>query len=170
MLKQALILIAYLLLIICNSAAIFAQTNSPQSINCSGTSMNFENTYINFTVGDLVVLNHSDNQGNSLGSGFTTCATITTLAIAEISSPSLNVKLYPNPTTGMLNISIEDNSMKYLLISITDIQGKEIYKGKYAGIPNTISLNLTECPPGIYLVSMHNQDNGFFNSYKITIK
>lgn len=170
MIYRLINLIAFTILLLLNSKTIYAQANSPNSINCSGTRMNFESNSINFTVGDLIVLNQTDNQGNSIGSGFTTCATITTLLINEVNIPRLNVKLYPNPTNGLLNVSIEDNSIKYLLISIKDIQGKEIYKGRYAGISNVISINLSDFPSGSYLVSLNNEENNLFDSYKIILK
>ena len=61
-----------------------AQSVAPQSVNSSGAKMTQANGSLSFTVGELVVLTQTDSQGNSLGSGFTSSATLTTVSIQEI--------------------------------------------------------------------------------------
>jgi len=59
-----------------------------------------------------------------------------------------NIKLYPNPTTGMLNI----NSDEPLLITIFDISGKQIYLSKQAN--KTFEIDLSNNSKGLYFINI----------------
>jgi len=60
-----------------------------------------------------------------------------------------NIKLYPNPTTGQLNIlNAEINS----LISIYSTSGVRVFTGKYKGFP----INLEQLTDGLYFVKINN--------------
>ena len=60
-----------------------------------------------------------------------------------------NIKLYPNPTTGKLNIlNAEINS----LISIYSTSGVRVFTGKYKGFP----INLEQLTDGLYFIKINN--------------
>ena len=144
-----------------------AQSIAPQSVNSNGTKMTQPNGSLSFTVGELVVLTQTDSLGNSLGGGFTASATITTVSIQETDAAILDVKVYPNPTTELVNIQINNSTIEQVLITITDIQGKEVYAGKYAGISNTIGINTASFGVGTYILSFKKTNNQLLGTYKI---
>jgi len=144
-----------------------AQSIAPQSVNSAGTKMTQANGSLSFTVGELVVLSQTDSQGNTLGSGFTAGATITTLSIQEPDAAVLNVNVFPNPTSDLVNIRINHSSIEQVVVSISDVQGKEVYNGKYAGLTNTIGINTTAYAPGTYILSLKNNNNQELGTYKI---
>ncbi len=144
-----------------------AQSIAPQSVNSSGTKMTQANGSLSFTVGELVVLTQIDSLGNSLGGGFTSSATITTVGIQETDATILDVKVYPNPTTELVNIQINHSALEQILITVTDIQGKEIYTGKYAAISNIIGINTSSYAVGTYILSLKKTDNQLLGTYKI---
>ncbi|NQW42143.1 MAG: T9SS type A sorting domain-containing protein [Bacteroidetes bacterium] len=145
----------------------YAQSIALQSVNSGGAKMSQANGSLSFTVGELVVLNLSDSEGNTLGGGFTAGARLTTLSIQETNAAVLDVKVFPNPTSDLLNIRINHSTIEQVMVSITDLQGKEVYNGLYAGISNTIGINTTAYAPGTYFLSLKNNTSQVLGTYKI---
>jgi hypothetical protein len=145
----------------------FAQSIAPQSVNSGGTKMTQANGSLSFTVGELVVLSQTDSDGNTLGGGFTAGATLTTASIQETDAAVLDVQVYPNPTTELVNIKINYSSIDQVVVTISDLQGKEVYSGKYAGISNLIGINTASYATGTYVLSLKNINNQVLGTYKI---
>lgn len=145
----------------------YAQSIAPQSVNSGGTKMTQANSSLTFTVGELVVLSQTDSDGNSLGGGFTAGATLTTVSIQETDAAILDVKVYPNPTTELVNIQINHSTIDQVVVTISDLQGKEVYSGKYAGISNVIGINTASYATGNYLLTLKNVNNQVLGTYKI---
>ena len=145
----------------------YAQSIAPQSVNSVGTKMTQANGSLSFTVGELVVITRTDSQGNTLGGGFTAGAMLTTMNIKETDATVLDVKVYPNPTTELVNIQINHSTIDQVVVTITDLQGKEIYYGKYACISNVIGINTASYPTGTYVLSLKNLNNQVLGTYKI---
>ena len=145
----------------------YAQSIAPQSVNSSGTKMSQANGSLSFTVGELVVLSQTDSQGNTLGGGFTAGATLTTVSIQETDAAVLDVKVYPNPTTELVNIQINHSTLDQVVVTIIDLQGKEVYNGKYAGISNVIGINTASYATGTYVLSLKNLNSQVLGTYKI---
>ena len=145
----------------------YAQSIAPQSVNSGGTKMTQSNGSLSFTVGELVVLSQKDSDGNTLGGGFTAGATLTTVSIQETDTTVLDVKVYPNPTTDLVNIQINHSTIDQVVVTITDLQGKEVYNGKYAGISNVIGINTASYETGTYVLSLKNLNYQILGTYKI---
>jgi hypothetical protein len=145
----------------------YAQSIAPQSVNSSGTKMSQTNGSLSFTVGELVVLSQTDSQGNTLGGGFTAGATLTTVSIQETDAAVLDLSVFPNPTSDLVNIRINHSSIEQVVVSITDLQGNEVYNGKYAGVSNTIGINTSAYASGTYVLSLKNNNNQVLGTYKI---
>jgi hypothetical protein len=144
-----------------------AQSITPQSLNTTGKKLNQINGSLSFTVGDLVVKGLSDSQGNTVGSGFTISSTLTTLSIQETDNDVLDIVVFPNPTSELVSIQINHSSLDFLDVSVTDLNGKEIYKGRYAGISNTISINVSKLETGTYFLYFKDVNSSKIGSYKI---
>ena len=145
----------------------YAQSIAPQSVNSGGTKMSQANGALSFTVGELVVLSQTDSQGNTLGGGFTAGATLTTVSIQETDAAVLDIKVYPNPTSELVNIQINHSIIDQVLVTISDLQGKKVYNGKYAGISNVIGINTAAYATGTYILSLKNTNNQELGTYKI---
>jgi hypothetical protein len=145
----------------------YAQSIATQSVNSGGTKMTQANGSLSFTVGELVVLNLTDSQGNTIGGGFTAGATLTTASIQETDAEVLDVSVFPNPTSDLVNIRINHSSIEQVVVFITDLQGKELYNGKYAGISNVIGINTASYATGTYVLSLKNLNNQVLGTYKI---
>jgi hypothetical protein len=144
-----------------------SQTISPQSINSSGQTMAQSNGSLTFTVGELVVLTQTDNDGNTLGSGFTSGAVLTTASIQEPNASLINVKVYPNPTTDLVTVSIQETKLAQVVLEIVDANGKIISTEKYAGISNNIGISTSLWVSGNYILNLKDSRNQVLGSYKI---
>ena len=145
----------------------YAQSIAPQSVNSAGVKMTQANGSLSITVGELVVDSQTDSQGNTLGGGFTSGSTLTTVNVKEIDAAILDVKVYPNPTTELVNIQINHSTIDQVVITVTDLQGKEVYNGKYAAISNIIGINTADYTTGTYLLTLKNIKNQVLGTYKI---
>jgi hypothetical protein len=161
--KSIILLGFYLLLVNTN----YAQSIAPQSVNSGGTKLTQSNGSLSFAVGELVVLSQTDSNGNTLGVGFTAGATLTTVSIDETDVAVLDVKVYPNPATELINIQINHSTLDQVVVTITDLQSKEAYNGKYAGISNVIGINTASFASGTYVLSLKNLNNQVLGTYKI---
>ncbi|MFN5371514.1 MAG: T9SS type A sorting domain-containing protein [Bacteroidia bacterium] len=145
----------------------YAQSIAPQSVNSSGTKMIQANGSLSFTVGELVLPSQTDSQGNALGGSFTAGATLNTVSIQETDAAVLDVSVFPNPSSDLVNIRINRSILEQVIVSITDLPGKEVYKGKYAGVANIIGISTIGYAPGTYVLSLKNNNNQVLGTYKI---
>jgi hypothetical protein len=150
----------------------YAQSIAPQAVNTAGVKFTQANGSLNFTVGELVVKNQTDANGNTLGSGFTNAATSTT-TVLSVNTPDktvLNVSVYPNPTTDLLIVDIASTNLSRLVVEITDLQGKTLSSSQYAGISNKIGINTAGYATGTYLLLLKNENGNLLGTYKIMKK
>jgi hypothetical protein len=71
---------------------------------------------------------------------------------------SANLSLYPNPTTGVLNIDHKSNDIEFRVFSTL---GRSIHTGK----THNHKVNLSELPDGVYWIEL----NDGFNIEKHTV-
>lgn len=145
----------------------YAQHIAPQSVNSGGTTMTQTNGSMRFTVGELVVQTLTDSNGNTLGSGFTAGAHLTTISIQETDTAVLDVKVYPNPTTELVHIQINSSTLEHVVVTITDLQGREVYSGNYAALSNVIGVNTASYATGTYMLTLKTLNNEVLGTYKI---
>ena len=86
------------------------------------------------------------------------------LGISAVNTVSTGIKVYPNPTTGMLNVEIR-GAVNNASVAVTDILGNTVITA--AGTPNTV-LNLSDLPAGDYLVKVVNGSVTYTNKIELT--
>jgi len=150
---------------VCNTT--IAQSIVMQSINSGAANMNQANGSLSFTVGELLVSTQIDSQGNSLGVGNNATSVYSAMTILETDKKLLDVKVYPNPSSNILNIQVNYASIEYFNICICDVQGKLVYHEKHAGISNIIRINTTDYKKGNYIISLKNLNNQLLGTYKL---
>ncbi|HJX70723.1 MAG TPA: T9SS type A sorting domain-containing protein, partial [Bacteroidales bacterium] len=71
----------------------------------------------------------------------------------EISAITYDIKMYPNPSEGIINISIEEDDLysKVYSMDVTDISGKVIYPQVWLNSNNS-HINLTHIHNGLYFI------------------
>ncbi len=69
-------------------------------------------------------------------------------------APAINVKVYPNPANGIINVALVENA-EVLLI---DMMGKVVARGSYTGTGNGVQLNSNYLSAGIYNVVVNTKN------------
>lgn len=97
-------------------------------------------------------------QGNSIQFGDINCNLFNNPVRVNLSNTILNdvnIKVYPNPTTGVLNIQLQDK-LSQTFYTVYDIRGMKIQEG-YLNETNQI-INFTNFQKGLYIVKMKNEN------------
>jgi hypothetical protein len=76
------------------------------------------------------------------------------LGVADISNASATLNVYPNPSTGMVNISLGGVSTGNEKITLTDLLGRQV--AEIAAGQQHISYDASALPKGVYLVRLQN--------------
>lgn len=145
----------------------YTQTIVTQSLNSSGVNMSQSNGSLSFTIGELVIVSQMDNQGNILNNGFIAGAALSSLTIQEPNTDDLDFIIFPNPTTEVISIRINDDTIEKVIVTIKDSQGKEMYSERLTFISNTIRINTQSYASGAYLLYILNSKNKILGIYKI---
>ncbi len=86
-------------------------------------------------------------QGSVWYSRFADMSGCAPVGISEIDTEDATVKIYPNPTTGLLNIESEKLPIKSIVLF--DIYGRKVFHS-----PFSTFLNISHLPAGIYIVKI----------------
>jgi hypothetical protein len=144
-----------------------AQQLSPQVVTSVGASMAQGDVKLNFTIGEIVVDTDPESE-IKLGQGVMgASATVSVTSITEAAKEILDMKLYPNPTSGLLCADITQSSHAFVQLTVTDIQGRKISSDTYATGANHIGINTQNWSAGTYLISVSDMNHNILNSYKI---
>lgn len=82
-----------------------------------------------------------------------------------------NICIYPNPANQNLQIHIDGKDCNQYLFIVTDINGKQIYKGKITGTKTTI--NTLECGiklNKLYFIQVYNNEDVLIHTEKIIVQ
>ncbi len=96
--------------------------------------------------------------------------TITDVTSIENNLLNNNISVYPNPSNGWVNISIENVGKASCDLDIYDIYGRNVYASMLMPVDGQIvkAFDLSELPKGIYFMKAKT-DNGIYNS-KLTLR
>lgn len=143
--NKLLLLLGFFLIF---SAHSFAQ----QSLNASGGNTSSSSVNISFSVGQVFSKSIS-NASNSISEGVHQPFEISTLGVDNNTAISLEMKIYPNPTTSKVFLKNEDTSLKNLDYQIFDASGRLISKGKVLGTETPIDLSKNSAGTYLLIVS-----------------
>jgi hypothetical protein len=92
---------------------------------------------------------------------------IQTVLGTELFSINLNMLVYPNPTTDVLNLSIEENKLSGMSYQLIDFNGR-VVKSSAVSDQSTI-ISMTEYQKAVYILNV-NQNNKTIKTFKIIKK
>lgn len=141
---------------------LIVQGEAQSVIGSTGNEGNTGNMSINYTVGEVAITTIS-NDSITLSQGFhQPCLVIT--AIKETFLPG-EIKVFPSPTTSILQVQLEGFEPKNLTISMHDLTGKVVFNSNM----NTAiwQTDISELPGGIYIITITDTRSNKSNSYKI---
>lgn len=86
------------------------------------------------------------------------CESISILNLEENDFAS-NIKIYPNPSKGNVNIDLGQN--KAVTMNLVSVEGKQVFEGNANG--NLITLDISSYPQGIYILQITDGVNKSFH-------
>jgi len=76
-------------------------------------------------------------------------------------------KVYPNPATNVINISLNKTLANDVNVSLTDLQGRQVLKTKI-GTASTTSIDVSSISNGVYILSLESNNKTY--SQKVIIE
>ena len=140
--------------------------SAQQSVNASGNNAAGAGGSSSYSVGQVVYTTNSGTTGK-LTQGVQQPYEISTLGIDELPELSLQFSAYPNPTTNVLTLAIENYSTDTLKYQLFDITGKVIASNKLTGSRTNIDMNNYQA--AIYFLKI-TENNKEIKTFKIIKK
>ena len=150
---------------VCDNVSAFTLTGgNPTGGTYTGTGVN-SNMFDPTIAGDgTYYITYTYSSGACVRSDSSTITVDLCIGIAS-NSDNQNITIYPNPSTGIITIAVANAANSELLISVADIQGREVYstidKNIVAGY--TKQINLEQLAKGIYYIKLTNGENVKYN-------
>jgi hypothetical protein len=121
----------------------------------------------NVKVVDMDLRNDNTVFAATYGRGiFSGTFTSTVLSSGDFTN-NKGVKVYPNPSNGVINLNIADFSGN-LNIQLFDINGREVYKSNVSDFSIEKSINISQFQSGIYILKLEGENLSY--SEKIILK
>jgi len=84
---------------------------------------------------------------------------------------NMQISVYPNPNTEILNVDIESLDQKNILLTVFDAGGREIVKSKYElklG-KQTLQINTSSLARGVYMLNISDETKSSISQHKLVI-
>lgn len=147
------------------SAGLLAQSVSPQVIATAGNYSEAGGISLSWTLGEPVI-ETAVSTDVTLTQGFQQ-PDYTLVVIEHTPAASLDVNVFPNPTTGNLNIQWTGDAQTQALVYLYDMNGKQLVSQKVATGNQTGILNLSEYANAQYILKIVASDIAFSKEYRI---
>lgn len=154
-----------LILFVFSVTGLFAQSVSPQVIATAGNYSENGGISLSWTLGEPVI-ETATGTGVILTQGFQQ-PDYNIVVVEHIPASNLDVNVFPNPTSGNLQIEWTGSIQTPAVISLYDMNGKELLVSKVTTSNQTGILNLTEYANAQYVLKIVAKDVNFSKEYRI---
>lgn len=127
------------------------KTHSQQTIVASGGNDSGSGGSSSNSIGQITYISANGSNG-SINQGVQQPFEIVTLGKDDFPEITLQMMVYPNPTSSFLNLRIENYTIENLQYSLFNINGKEISSQKIEN-PQT-QINMNNLPSALYLLKV----------------
>ena len=149
-------LVALLLMLYCKSWA-------QEVISSAGANYSSVNLQVSWTIGEPMVETFSAG-GIILTQGFHQSKSVVT-AIDPIPLAGFDIEVYPNPTSGDLNIKVNKGNISKLRYFLYTSQGEQILRQEFSG--QIEPLNMQLLAPGYYMLKIARDKDTPVQTFKI---
>lgn len=146
--------------------AVFCNCGAQTSVNASGGDVGSATGSLSYSVGQ--VFQETVIAGNnSIIQGVQQPFEITTLGVDNFASITVEMKVYPNPTSSILFLNFADFAKRSSYYELFDTSGKMIRNAKIQSKESQIDLQ--QSPSGIYILKV-SAENVVLKTFKIIKK
>ena len=149
----------FLIITLLSSGIILAQ----ESVNTSGSNASGTGGAVSYTVGQVAYTNSSGSNG-SVSAGVQQSYTITATTGVDENNFNLDVSVYPNPTTDLLVLSINELKEEYRY-QVLDMAGKRLTNGQLRN--NQTQLDFSSYASGSYYVNIITNQNKQIKTFQV---
>lgn len=140
--------------------------NAQQIFSTSGKIISNGNLSLSYTIGEPLVSRSSNNE-ITLSNGFQHAIIAKITRINDNLFKDNELLVYPNPSSGILNVYNKTNNIK-LDINIYTLDGQLIFTKKYEELISE-QLNLSSYSNALYILKIEDEQFHKFNTYKIQL-
>ncbi len=142
---------------------VFADANAQRALVAAGGNATGSGGTASYSIGQIAYT-IANGIGGSANQGVQIPFEIVTLSGQELTQISLQMIVYPNPTTSIVNLKIDNFDFQNLNYQLLDLNGREIKNQKITNSETVVLLeNFTN---STYLLSVSNQ-NKIIKTFKI---
>jgi uncharacterized delta-60 repeat protein len=111
--------------------------------------------------GNVVAIGAPYNDGNGENSGhvrvYETCTLFAGIEEEDSNTPinAIEVSIYPNPSTGIFNISVTNNALDIKHLRVLNVLGSEVYR---TNLTENTKIDLSNHASGVYLLTLENDE------------
>jgi hypothetical protein len=149
---------------IVTNSVLFAQNLSPTVINSAGGSIENGSFKLDFSVGEAAIT-YLANGDKKLYQGFLQPTAFHYAPTREIKDLAY-LKVYPNPTTNILNLDFLEKSIEAVQIEVLDCNSKTLKKVN-TDSNTTISIDLSDLPTQLYFLKIQMKDKTFYEKIMV---
>lgn len=149
---------AAVILLVCFSVAANAQTVSPNVFSSAGAFSTSSTNSLSYTIGEPMITTLSSSSV-ILTQGFQQPSLLNVDAVNYINGEKYDIVVYPNPTEGLINVSVKAINGKNISLRVFDVLGRDIYatanvlsNGEYFTV-----LDFASFAQGIYFLSVYSE-------------
>lgn len=140
--------------------------SAQQIFSTSGKIISNGNLSLSYTIGEPLVSRSSNNE-ITLSNGFQHAIIAKITRINDNLFKDNELLVYPNPSSGILNVYNKTNNIK-LDINIYTLDGQLIFTKKYEELISE-QLNLSSYSNALYILKIEDEQFHKFNTYKIQL-
>lgn len=131
-------------------------SQAQQAFSATGGEATGSGGNSSYTVGQVVYTTKSDSTG-TLNEGVQQTYVIENSDGIDEQLISLSMSVFPNPSSDIVNLQIEDSQSSSLSFSLTDITGKLLFEKVI--INEITAINLEQYSPGTYFIKVVDGDS-----------
>lgn len=145
---------------------VLAKANAQQATLSAGGTATGSGGSVSYSIGQIDYVT-ATGTGGTATQGVQQPFEIVTLSGEEFTEITLQMVVYPNPTSSFVNLKIDNYNYQDLNYQIIDLNGREIANQKITS--SETSINLENLPNAIYLLQV-NDNNKTLKTFKIIKK
>ena len=138
--------------------SVFAQTSTPQVINSSGGTFQKGYHIIDWSIGELALVNTMESSGYIITNGFIQPFTHDQiLANNNLVFGEEEIRILPNPTRNILEVNFRTKHRGRVLMKLIDATGNILYNKQFSsyGYGHIEKINMTVFTHGTYFLQIN---------------
>ena len=138
------------------------------TLTASGADAYLWNTATGYTTAAITVSPNTTTTYSITGTNNNGCSETSTIKLIVNTCTNIDhnsfsesgYKIYPNPTTGILNLSV---NQKFTMYTISNSLGEKLITGSLENL-SAVNINVSSLHPGIYFIELQDTENGFLKN------